>query len=197
MKEIGLFFGSFNPIHIGHLIIANYVVENGGVDEVWMVVSPQNPFKKQASLLDEYQRLHLVNLAIEDHEKLRATDIEFKLEKPSFTGVTLAYLQEKYPDYKFNLIMGEDNLQSLHKWRSVESWIRGRKVLVYPRINGEETIVDDSIKSICEIVRLDAPLLKISASYIRDQFAKGQRPRYIVPDSCLEYIEEMNFYGSK
>jgi nicotinate-nucleotide adenylyltransferase len=136
-KKIGLFFGSFNPIHIGHLILGNYILENSDMEELWFVVSPQNPFKDKKSLLKDHNRLDMVQLAIKNYPKMRASNVEFSLPTPSYTIDTLTYLQEKYPDYSFSLIMGEDNLGSLHKWKNYEL-LKNHQIIVYPRIFGEE-----------------------------------------------------------
>ncbi|MBP7357412.1 MAG: nicotinate-nucleotide adenylyltransferase, partial [Cloacibacterium sp.] len=139
MKKIGLFFGSFNPIHIGHLILANYILENSDMEELWLVVSPQNPFKEKKSLLNDHNRLDMVQLAVKNYPKMRASNIEFSLPKPSYTIDTLTYLKEKYPNYSFALIMGEDNLESLPKWKNSEKLIADYQIIVYPRtFEGEQ-----------------------------------------------------------
>ena len=135
--KIGLYFGTFNPIHVGHLIIANHMAEHSDLDEIWMVVTPHNPLKKKATLLDDYQRLNLVHLATEDYLKIKPSDIEFKLSQPNYTVNTLAHLQEKYPQHTFSLIMGEDNLKSLHKWKNYDVILQNYEVYVYPRISSE------------------------------------------------------------
>jgi len=195
-KRIGLYFGTFNPIHIGHLIIANHLVENTPLDEVWFVVSPHNPHKKKASLLEDYHRLNLVKEAIEDNDKLRASDIEFKLPQPSYTATTLAYLQEKYPKKEFTLIMGEDNLRSLHKWRNVETILDKHNIIVYPR---HQTIQEKELKK--PEVKMDriallsnVPLMDISASFIRQQIKAGKSVKYLLTPPVAKYIDEMNFY---
>ena len=134
MKKIGLYFGTFNPIHIGHLTIANHMVEYSDLDEIWMVVTPHNPFKKKSSLLDNHHRLEMVYRATKDYEKIIPSDVEFNLPQPNYTVFTLAKLSEKYPKYHFNLIMGEDNLKSLHKWKNYEAILEHHNVYVYPRI---------------------------------------------------------------
>ena len=143
IKNIGLFFGSFNPIHVGHLIIANHVAQLESIDEVWLVISPHNPHKKKESLLPDLNRLYMVNIAIEDNNKLRASDIEFKMPQPSYTIDTLTYLKEKHPDYKFNLIMGADNLRSFHKWKNYEVILKEHKLLVYPRVLTDKEIQEN------------------------------------------------------
>lgn len=195
-KRIGLYFGTFNPIHIGHLIIANHVVNNTPLDEVWFVVSPHNPHKKKASLLADHHRLNLVKEAIEDNDKLRASDVEFKLPQPSYTATTLIHLQEQYPDKEFTLIMGEDNLRSLHKWRNYEEIIKNYKIIVYPRhqtIQEKELITPQVEKAQIAVLK-DAPFMDISASFIRKAIKEEQSVRYLVSKPVLKYIDEMNFY---
>lgn len=194
MRQVGLYFGSFNPVHIGHLAIANHILQHSHLDEIVFVLSPQNPFKKQSNLLDEYQRLHLLNLAIEDNPGFSASDVEFKMPKPSYTGATLAYLEEQHPNKNFSLIMGEDNLKGLHKWKNVEYWIKGLDVFVYPRLGSEVMAVSPNIESIIHLHKMEAPVFEISASYIRKSIQKGILPRYIVPQKALDYIDEMGFY---
>ncbi len=196
MKKIGLFFGSFNPIHIGHLVIASHIAESELVDEVWFVVSPQNPFKEKKSLLEDYHRLALVNEAIENEERLKSCDIEFNMPKPSYTADTLAFLMDKHPKYKFSLIMGEDNIKSFHKWKNHEVILNNHSVVVYPRIG-----VDDSNSANPEIlshknvsVLNDIPVMKISASYIRKRIKEGKPVTYLLTDKVAKYIDEMNFY---
>jgi len=195
-KRIGLYFGTFNPIHVGHLIIANHVVENTPLDEVWFVVSPHNPHKKKASLLADHHRLNLVKEAIEDNDKLRASDVEFKLPQPSYTATTLVYLQEQYPEKEFSLIMGEDNLRSLHKWRNYEEIIKNHKIIVYPRNKTiqEEKLVPATVKSAQIAVLKDAPFMDLSASFIRKAIKEEKSIRYLVAEPVEKYIDEMNFY---
>lgn len=190
MAKIGLFFGTFNPIHIGHLIIANHIVENSDLEEVWLVVSPQNPFKKSINLLSEYNRLHLVNLAINDNEKLRACDIEFNLPKPSYTIDTLVYLKEKYPNNEFQLIMGSDNLKTLHKWKNGDVIAQNHKIIVYERPDApvERANFTENIQI------LETPLLHISATFIRKSIQNGNSCKYLLHPKVQAYIEEMNFY---
>lgn len=186
----GLYFGSFNPIHIGHLAIANYFVEFAELDELWFVVSPQNPLKQKSSLLADYHRLELVNKAIADYPKFKASNIEFGLSKPSYTTDTLAYLNEKYPNRNFALIMGEDNLSSLHKWKNYEILLENQKILVYPRPDCKE-----SQFHIHKNVRLiEAPLIEISSSFIRSSIKEGKDIRFFVPSATWQFIDEMNFY---
>lgn len=195
-KRIGLYFGTFNPIHIGHLIIANHVVNNTPLDEVWFVVSPHNPHKKKSSLLADHHRLNLVKEAIEDNDKLRASDVEFKLPQPSYTATTLIHLHEQYPDKEFTLIMGEDNLRSLHKWRNYEEIIKNHKIIVYPRHQTiqEKELVTPQVEKAQILLLKDAPFMDISASFIRKSIKEEQSVRYLVSKPVLKYIDEMNFY---
>ncbi len=135
--KIGLYFGTFNPIHVGHLIIANHMAEHADLDQVWMVVTPHNPLKKKNTLLDDYHRLQMVHLATEDFPKIKPSDIEFKLSQPNYTVNTLVHLQEKYPNYEFSLIMGEDNLKSFHKWKNYEAILENHEIYVYPRLEAK------------------------------------------------------------
>lgn len=189
--RIGLYFGSFNPIHHGHLIIANYILTHAGLDQVWFVVSPQNPLKPQASLLNEYQRLHLVKLAVEGEPRLRATDIEFKLPKPSYTVDTLAYLQEKYPGEAFSIIMGSDSFQNLPKWKNFDWLLRNFPIYVYRRPEHQKLPIYPAAKN---VQIMDAPLLPISSTDIRGKIAAGQSARYLLPESVLEEIEKSGYY---
>ena len=189
--KIGLYFGSFNPIHHGHLVIANFILQHAHLDQVWFIVSPQNPLKRTASLLNEYHRLHLVRLAVEGESKLRASDIEFKLPKPSYTVDTLTYLQEKYPNDEFSIIMGSDSFQNLTKWKNHQWLIRHYPIFVYRRPEHEKLPTYPDAKHI-EIV--DAPLLPISSTDIRGKLKAGQTVRYLLPDSVLEEIEKSGYY---
>ncbi len=188
--KTGLFFGSFNPIHTGHLIIAGQILNWTDVDDIWFVVSPQNPFKEKASLLDEKHRLYMANLALEDNYRMRASNIEFHLPRPSYTIDTLAHLQEEHRERAFSLIMGSDNLAGIHKWKNSELLLREYPLLVYRRPGSEEVTAPGSAR----IQFVDAPLLHISSTYIRDCIAKGKDIRYLVPDKVCEYIDEMHFY---
>lgn len=188
--HIGLYFGSFNPVHVGHLIIANYVLNETNVERIWFVVSPQNPFKNEAALLNEYHRLHLIRVATEDDIRIRVSDIEFSLPKPSYTSTTLAYLAEKYPEHEFSLIMGSDSYQNLHKWKNAETIINSYKVLVYNRPGFDVTPGSRTIL-------LNAPLLEISATRIREDIKNKKSVRYMVPDKVLEEIEKGGYYKSK
>ncbi len=190
--KIGLFFGSFNPIHMGHMIIANYIKEYSDLDRIWFVVSPQNPFKKKASLLDDYQRLELVNRAIKGNDNFEASAIEFGLPQPSYTIDTLTFLREKYPSYTFKIIMGSDNLQHFHKWKNFEILLRDYELIVYPRPNYEV----ENFEYEGKITTIQAPLMEISSSLIRKMFAEGKKPTFFLEPSVFQYIEEMHFYGA-
>ncbi len=187
--KIGLYFGSFNPVHVGHLIIANYILNETDIEKVWFVVSPQNPFKESASLLNEYHRLHLVKVATEDDNRIKASDIEFTLPKPSYTSATLAYLKEKHPEHEFCIIMGSDSFQNLHKWKNYEVIIKGYDIYVYNRPGFE---VRNDIGARLTIV--DAPLLQLSATSIRQLIKEGKSIRYMVPDIIREEIEKGGYY---
>ena len=189
-KITGLFFGSFNPIHTGHLVIANHMVEWAGVDEVWFVVSPQNPLKKKDSLLADHHRMALVNIAIDDNPKLKASNIEFSLPKPSYTVTTLAALAEKYPERSFALIMGSDNLQSIHKWRNYGLILENHKIFIYPRPGFD----GGDFRNHPHITWTEAPLMQISSTFIRDSIRKGRSVKYLLPDKVNDYIGEMHFY---
>ncbi len=190
MAKIGLFFGSFNPIHIGHLFIANHIADHGSVDEVWFVVSPQNPFKKSKNLLPEYNRLHLVNLAIEDNPKLRAKDVEFHLPRPSYTIDTLVYLEEKYPSFEFSLIIGGDNLPTLHKWKNGDILLDKYTIYAYHRPG---TTISQAFNR-KNIKLMDCPQVYLSASYIRQQIKLGKSIKYLVPDAVEQYILDSGWY---
>ena len=202
--KVGLYFGTFNPIHVGHLVIANYMAEYTDLDQVWLVVTPQNPLKDKSTLLADFHRLALVKEAIDDNSKLRASDIEFNLPKPSYTITTLAYLREKYPNDSFSLIMGEDNLRTFHKWFNHEVIMEKHKIYVYPRVltmQEELEVVAMSADLIndykshqnvefCE----DAPVMKVSSSFIRQSIKEGKDVRYLLTEPVRKYVDEMNFY---
>jgi len=189
-KKIGLFFGSFNPVHVGHMIIANFMVEHSDLKEMWMVVTPHNPHKEKKSLAKDRDRLHLVDLAIGDNVNIKASDIEFSLEKPSYTVDTLAYLKEKYPHHSFSLIMGGDNLGTFHKWKNYKTILANHDIYVYQRPGYDLGDLHDHEK----ITILEAPLLTISASYIRRQIKEGKSIQYLVPDKVWEYIDGSSMY---
>ncbi|WP_236973774.1 nicotinate (nicotinamide) nucleotide adenylyltransferase [Membranihabitans maritimus] len=190
--EIGLFFGSFNPVHTGHMIIANHVANWSGLDEVWMIVTPQNPLKERSNLAKDYDRLHMVQLAIGDNPKLRASNIEFSLPKPSYTVDTLIYLKEKYPVHEFTLIMGGDNLQNLHKWKNYNVLLENYKILVYKRPEYLENQYQDRKN----ISLVEAPLMEISSTFIRKSLKKGKSVRYLVPDPVWAFLENSTLYRS-
>jgi len=190
MKNIGLFFGSFNPVHIGHMIIADYLQENSDLEQIWMVVSPHNPLKPKKSLANDYDRLHLVRLAIGDYAKIKASNIEFDLPKPSYTVDTLAYLKEAHPDFKFSLIMGGDNLANFHKWKNYEYLLENYNIYVYNRPNFEPGELADHPN----IHFLEAPLLNISATYIRNCIKENKSVRYLVPHEVYEYLQSSSLY---
>ena len=188
--KIGLFFGSFNPIHTGHLIIANVMVETTDLDRVWFVVSPQNPFKTHSRMLHEFDRLDLVNAAIYDNYNLRATDVEFNMPRPNYTIDTITYLVEKNPDHTFKLIVGEDNLKHFHKWKNYEVLLEYYGVYVYPRPNAERTDLHDHP----EVKLIEAPMMDISATFIRKCLKKNQGIKYLVPDPVEQMILAKKFY---
>lgn len=201
MKKIGLFFGSFNPIHVGHLILANYMVDSQKLDELWFIVSPHNPHKNKMGLLDEKHRLRLVEEAIDDNFKFRASNVEFKLPQPSYTIDTLTHLEEKYSDHQFHLIMGEDNLRSFHKWKNYEKILSNYPILVYPRIlTSQEQEIEKETSYTAEFQHKniflckDAPMMKISSSYIRNLIKAGGDTSYLLTPPVKKYLEEMNFY---
>jgi nicotinate-nucleotide adenylyltransferase len=187
--KIGLFFGSFNPIHVGHLIIASYVANNTEVDQVWLVISPQNPLKKVNTLLNEYHRLHLVQQAVEGDPLLKWSDIEFKLPKPSYTIDTLTYLSEKYPHHEFSIIIGSDSYKNIKRWKNWEQLVNTFRFFVYQRPG-----FANEHNSLETVHFLNAPLLDISATLIRDLIKNGKSIRYLVPDKVLQEIESNNYY---
>ena len=190
--KIGLYFGTFNPIHIGHLIIANHMAEYSGLDQIWMVVTPHSPLKNKQTLLNDYHRLQLIFLAIEDYPKIKPSDIEFKLKQPNYTINTLTHLQEKFPQHIFSLIMGEDNLKSLHKWKNYEIILKNYEIYVYPRISSE---LDNSIyKNNSKVHRVDAPIIEISSTFIRENIQKKKNVQPLLPSKVWEYIEHNNLY---
>lgn len=192
--KIGLYFGSFNPIHVGHLIIAEAALDTAILQEVWFVVSPQNPFKKSKTLLHEFDRLKMVELAIQDNASMRASDIEFRLPKPSYTIDTLTHLSEKYPQHEFYLILGADNLQHFHKWKNYEAILKYYDLFVYPRPGSENVIPEKLLPFSDKITFIQAPLLGISATYIRQKVAKGGSIRYLVPPEVAFFIQAKKFY---
>ena len=193
MKKIGLFFGSFNPIHIGHLILGNYILENSDMEELWFVVSPQNPFKDKKSLLNDHNRLDMVQLAVKNYPKMRASNVEFSLPKPSYTIDTLTYLKEKYPDYSFALIMGEDNLDSLPKWKNSEKLIADYQIIVYPRTFEGEKKAHEYLQHE-NISLVNAPIIELSATKIRKMIKEGKNVRPMLPPEVFDYLDGSNFY---
>ena len=189
-NKVGLFFGSFNPVHNGHMIIANYILEYTELEQIFFVVSPQNPFKQKAALLEDYHRLALLKEAIGDNDKYHACDIEFKMPKPSYTTDTLAYLKEKYPEKVFSLIMGSDNLKNFHKWKNSRQIIDNHKLYVYPRPGFD----DIKFKEVKNIILIDAPLMEISATFIRNAVKEKKDIRYFMPERAWTYLKEMHFY---
>ena len=189
--KIGLYFGTYNPIHIGHLAIANYMVEFTDIDQLWFVVSPHNPHKSKSNLLDDYQRLEMVHRAVEGDDRMRASNIEFNLPKPSYTVDTLAYLKDQHPSYDFVILMGSDNLESFHKWKNYETILESYGVIVYPRpgFDRQKVQVHKNV-TLAE----EAPLMEISASFIRNAIKAGIDVRHFLPAKSWEYLEEMNFY---
>ncbi|MBN1253320.1 MAG: nicotinate-nucleotide adenylyltransferase [Bacteroidales bacterium] len=188
--KIGLYFGSFNPIHNGHLAIANYMLEFTDIEQIWFVVSPQNPFKQKQNILPDYQRLEMVNLAIEDKNGYYASNIEFNLPKPSFTIDTLTYLYDKYPDKEFVLIMGTDNLINFHKWKNFNEILRYYHIYVYPRPGS----VNTELMKHPQVKLVDAPLMEISSSFLRNSIKEKKNVQFFMPQKVYDFIKEMHFY---
>ncbi|WP_396632520.1 nicotinate (nicotinamide) nucleotide adenylyltransferase [Maribacter sp. R86514] len=193
MKQVGLYFGTFNPIHIGHLVIANHMVEFSDLDEIWFVVTPQSPFKVKKTLLDNHQRFEMVYEATKEYDKLKPSNIEFNLPQPNYTINTLVHLEEKYPEgYDFSLIMGEDNLKGLHKWKNYEAILDLHHLYVYPRIS--EGVIEHQFKEHDKIHRVNAPIMEISSTFIRKEHKNGKNIKPLLPPEVWKYIDEMNFY---
>jgi nicotinate-nucleotide adenylyltransferase len=190
--KIGLYFGTFNPIHVGHLIIANHMAEYTDLDQIWMVVTPHNPLKKKQTLLDDYHRLHMVRIATESFVKIEASDIEFKLPQPNYTVHTLAHLGEKYPQHQFSLIMGEDNLNALHKWKNYEIILKNHDIYVYPRLKSG-TIENEFIDH-AKIQKIEAPIIELSSTFIRESIKNEKNVIPMLPTEVWHYIEHNLFY---
>lgn len=192
--KIGLYFGTFNPIHIGHIAIANHMAEYSDLDKIWMVITPHSPFKKKSSLLDNHHRYQMVQRALEDYDKLEPSTIEFDLPQPNYTVNTLVHLVEKFPQHEFCLIMGEDNLKSLHKWKNYDTILEFHEIYVYPRISSGtvETQFDNHPK----IHSVAAPIMEISSTAIRKGVLTGKNVRPLLPEAVFTYMDEMNFYTS-
>jgi nicotinate-nucleotide adenylyltransferase len=192
--KVGLFFGTFNPIHIGHLIIANYLAEFSSLDAVWFVITPLSPFKKKETMLANHHRLAMANIAVENFPKLSTTDIEFKLPEPNYTIDTLIRLEEKHPNHQFCLIMGEDNLKGFQKWKNYEAILENYELYVYPRISGGKT--DHQFLKHPKIHTVAAPIVEISSTFIRKAINDKKDIRAMLPPNVWKYIDEMNFYKS-
>ena len=186
----GLYFGSFNPIHIGHLAIANFMIEFSDLEQLWFVVSPQNPLKEKKTLLKDYHRLEMVRLAVEEDDRFRASDIEFRLPTPSYTIDTLAYLEEKNPGRDFQLVMGADGLRTFHKWKHAELIAENYHRLIYPRPG----IDMERVSRLPNATIVDAPLMEISSSFIRNAIREGKDVRHLMPAKAYQYMREMHFY---
>ena len=186
----GLYFGSFNPIHIGHMAIANFMIEYSDLDQLWFVVSPQNPLKVKNSLLQDYHRLEMVRLAIEEDDRFRASDIEFRLPRPSYTIDTLTYLEEKHPGMEFQLIMGADGLKTFHKWKHAELIAEKYHRLIYPRPGTAQ----GTLPELRNATLVEAPLMEISSSFIRKAIREGKDVRHLMPARAYHYMREMHFY---
>lgn len=187
--KIGLFFGSFNPVHHGHLILANYFLNYTDIEKLWFIVSPHNPFKENKTLLSEYSRLHLLKIATEGDTRIRVSDVEFNLPRPSYTATTLIHLEEKYPGNEFRIIMGSDSFENLHKWKNFESIIKNYPIYVYRRKGFD---AENNIKA--NVLVVDAPMLEISASEIRQLIREKKSIRYLVPENVREEIEAGGYY---
>lgn len=201
--KIGLYFGTFNPIHVGHLVIANYMADFTDLDKVWMVVSPQNPLKQKSSMLKDYHRLMMARIATEENAKLHISNIEFDLPRPSYTSDTLAYLMDKHPNDEFCLIMGEDNLRTFHKWKNYEHILKSHQLYVYPRnlTEGEKKEVEAYSDATVELrehpnVKFfdQVPVMRISSSFIRQAIKDGKDVRYLLSDPVYQFVTEMHFY---
>lgn len=187
--KIGLYFGSFNPVHIGHLIIASHVINNTALDRIWMIVSPQNPLKSSNSLINEYDRFHMVQSALDGENKIKASNVEFKLPRPSYTVDTITYLKEKYPQHEFSIVMGSDSYSNITKWKNYEVLIKNNPLYIYERPGFK---IENSLNANIQILK--APLLQISSTHIRELVKLGKSIRYMVPDIVKEEIERNGYY---
>lgn len=194
MKQVVLFFGSFNPIHIGHLILANYVLEHLSFDELWFVVTPHNPFKQKKTLLDNQNRLHMVELALRHYPRMRASNVEFSLPQPNYTIDTLTYLQEKYPNHRFSLLMGEDNLAGLPKWKNAGVLMARYPLIVYPRLQENHQPYRLEPLAGAVITRVEAPVIELSSTQIRQMLSAGQNVRPMLPPEVFQFLDGSSFY---
>jgi len=192
--KVGLFFGTFNPIHVGHMIIANYIAEFSDLDEVWFVITPLSPFKQKASMLGNLHRMALANIAVENYPKLKTSDIEFNLSQPNYTINTLAYIEEKFPEHEFSLIMGEDNLKGFHKWKNYNTILNNYNLYVYPRVSSGST--QHELLNHKNVHQVNAPIVEISSTFIRKAIKDKKDIRTMLPSKVWKYIDEMNFYKS-
>ena len=197
MKRVGLYFGTFNPIHIGHLIIANYMANHTDLDEVWMVVTPHNPFKDRSELLPDHHRLQMSILATKENMRLYVSDVEFELPKPNYTYLTLRELKRLHPDHTFSLIMGEDNLRSLHRWKNYEEIVGEYSIKVYPRLIEDEEDMEPLGQLKGDIEICEAPLMKISSTFIRNSIRDQKDVRYLIPEAVTNYISNNYLYEEK
>lgn len=187
--KVGLYFGSFNPVHAGHLIIANHILNHTPIQRLWFVISPQNPDKPQSGLLNEYHRLHLVAIATEQDPRIKASDIEFALPRPSYTVTTLAYAKEKFPEHEFSIIMGSDSFQNLPRWKNASVIIRDYDIYMYDRPGFS---ADNNIGARLHLLK--APLLELSSTHVRELVRAGKSIRYLVPDVVRDEIEKGGYY---
>ncbi len=190
--KIGLYFGTFNPIHIGHLIIANHMAEHTDLDQVWMVVTPHNPLKNKSNLLSDHHRLEMVYQATKQYPKLKPSDVEFKLSQPNYTVITLAHIQEKYPQHTFCLLMGQDNLQTFHKWKNYEVILAHHQIYVYPRISSENA--PSQFDTHPKVTHIQAPIIELSSTFIREQIKTGKNVTPMLPELVWQYIDHNNLY---
>jgi nicotinate-nucleotide adenylyltransferase len=196
MKKIGLYFGTFNPIHIGHLVIANFMAHHTQLDEVWIVVTPHNPLKKRSELLPDQHRLQMVRLAILDNPSLQVSDVEFELPQPNYTWNTLTHLHNLHPDVEFSLIMGEDNLRTINQWFNHEQILENYTIYVYPRAitESEQTLSIDKTNVHQNVVVCDAPMIRISSTFLRQSIQNQKDVRYLIPDTVINYISNNYLY---